>query len=83
VNVAILGAGAVGSSVAELAGEHGHVVTGLADSTGGVTDPDGIDVAAALNRKAAEGSVGPDVPTDVLDGSYDVLVVGVASTSTS
>jgi homoserine dehydrogenase len=80
VNVAVLGAGAVGSSVAELAGEYGHTVTGLADSTTGVSSPDGIDVASALERKADDGRVGNGSPQDVLDGSYDVLVEATPTT---
>jgi homoserine dehydrogenase len=80
VNVAVLGAGAVGSAVAELAAEYGHTITGLADSTTGVSSPDGIDVSAALDRKADEGRVGTGTPQDVLDGSYDVLVEATPTT---
>jgi len=80
VNVAVLGAGAVGSSVAELATEYGHTVTGLADSTTGVSSSDGIDVASALERKADDGRVGTRTPQDVLDGSYDVLVEATPTT---
>jgi homoserine dehydrogenase len=80
VNVAVVGAGAVGSAVAELASEYGHTVTGLADSTSGVTDPHGIDVALALDRKRSEGTVGSDAPDDVIDGPYDVLVEATPTT---
>jgi homoserine dehydrogenase len=74
MNLAVLGAGAVGSSVAELAGEYGHTVTALADSRSAAVDPDGIDVESALDRKDSEGVVGDSDPEHAIDGSYDVLV---------
>jgi homoserine dehydrogenase len=80
VRLAVLGAGAVGTSVAELAGEYGHTVTGLADSSSAVVDADGIDVTAALDAKRSEGAVGSGVPEDVLDGEYDVLVEATPTT---
>jgi homoserine dehydrogenase len=80
VKLAVLGAGAVGSSVADLAAEYGHTVTGLADSTTGVSSPDGIDVSSALERKAEEGRVGNSTPDDVLAGTYDVLVEATPTT---
>jgi homoserine dehydrogenase len=80
VNIAVMGAGAVGRSVAELAGEYGHTVTATADSTGAVVDADGIDVAAATARKRSEGSVGSDAVEDALEGSYDVLVEATPTT---
>jgi homoserine dehydrogenase len=58
VRLAILGAGAVGTSVAELASTYDHEVTALADSTSAVVDDDGVDVASALERKQTEGHVG-------------------------
>jgi len=80
VRLAVVGAGAVGSSVAELAGEYGHTVTALADSSSADVDPDGIDVAAALDRKNAEGVVGDGDVGDALDGTYDVLVEATPTT---
>jgi len=80
VRLAVVGAGAVGSSVAELASEYGHTVTALADSQSAAVDPDGIDVQAALDRKSAEGVVGGGDVTDALDGSYDVLVEATPTT---
>ncbi len=73
--LAILGVGAVGESVAELASEYGHTVTALADSGGAAIDPDGIDVSDALDRKDRTGTVadGADI-ADALAGPYDVLV---------
>jgi homoserine dehydrogenase len=80
VKLAVLGAGAVGSSVAELAGEYGHTVTALADSRSAAVDPGGIDVAGALGRKTDEGVVGPASPADALAGTYDVLVEATPTT---
>jgi homoserine dehydrogenase len=80
VKLAILGAGAVGSSVAELAGEYGHTVTALADSRSAAVDPDGIDVETATERKTEEGVVGSADPDDALAGTYDALVEATPTT---
>jgi homoserine dehydrogenase len=80
MRLAVLGAGAVGESVAELAGDYGHAVTAFADSAGAVVDPDGVDVEAALSRKAETGSVGSRSTEAVLDGEYDVLVEATPTT---
>jgi len=80
VRLAVLGAGAVGSAVAELAGEYGHRVTALSDSSSAVVAPDGIDVDAALDRKAETGRVGDAAPEAVPGGDYDVLVEATPTT---
>ena len=80
MRLAVLGAGAVGRSVAELAAEYGHTVTALADSRGAVADADGVDIAAALERKAEAGSVGDAAPDDALAAEYDVLVEATPTT---
>ena len=80
MRLAVVGAGAVGSSVTELAGEYGHTVTALADSQSAAVDPDGIDVQAALDRKNSAGVVGEGDVADALDGSYDVLVEATPTT---
>jgi len=80
VRLAVIGAGAVGSSVAELASDYGHTVTALADSKSAAVDPDGIDIDAALERKDEEGIVGSDDPVVALEGSYDVLVEATPTT---
>ncbi|MFB6134478.1 MAG: homoserine dehydrogenase [Halanaeroarchaeum sp.] len=80
MRLAIAGAGAVGRSVAELAGEYGHDVTAIADSTGAVLDAAGLDVARVFERKDAEGSVGGADPGEVLSGSADVLVEATPTT---
>jgi homoserine dehydrogenase len=74
MDLAIVGVGAVGRSVAELAGEYGHSVTAIADSSGAAIDPDGLDIDAALEHKDSDGSVGSGAVEDVLSAEYDVLV---------
>ncbi|MFB6170181.1 MAG: homoserine dehydrogenase [Haloarculaceae archaeon] len=74
MRLAIVGAGAVGRSVAELAGDYGHTVTAIADSSSAAVDPDGLDVAAVFERKDAEGRVGTAEPEAALDAAYDALV---------
>ncbi|PSQ16563.1 homoserine dehydrogenase [Halobacteriales archaeon QS_8_69_26] len=80
MRLAVLGAGAVGRSVAELAPGRGHEVVGIADSTSGVVDPDGVDVGAAFDRKNREGTVGTADPGAVLAAEYDVLVEATPTT---
>ncbi|MFB6143654.1 MAG: homoserine dehydrogenase [Halorientalis sp.] len=80
MRLAVLGAGAVGQSVAELAGEYGHAVTALADSSSAAVDPAGVDVAAALERKREDGRVGSGAPADALDAEYDALVEATPTT---
>jgi homoserine dehydrogenase len=80
VKLAVLGAGAVGRSVAELAGEYGHEVAALADSASAAVDPQGIDVAAALAEKEEASRVGSAAPADALDAEYDALVEATPTT---
>lgn len=80
MKLAVLGAGAVGQSVLELAGEYGHDVIGVADSTSARLDPDGIDTADAVTRKRETGSVGTDAPETVLAADYDVLIEATPTT---
>ncbi|MEF8784017.1 MAG: homoserine dehydrogenase [Haloarculaceae archaeon] len=80
MRLAVLGAGAVGASVAELAAEYGHTVTALADSRSATINPEGIDAEAAVDCKEAEGVVGNAEPEDALDGAYDVLVEATPTT---
>ena len=80
MRLAVLGAGAVGTSVAELAGEYGHTVTALADSQSAVVDESGIDVETALDRKRETGRVGEQNAEAALAGDYDVLVEATPTT---
>ncbi|EMA49900.1 MULTISPECIES: homoserine dehydrogenase [Halococcus] len=80
MRLAIIGCGAVGSAVAELAGEYGHRVTALADSTSATVDPDGIDVGTALERKAEGRGIGTDEIDRALDAEYDALIEATPTT---
>ncbi|SIQ75520.1 homoserine dehydrogenase [Haladaptatus litoreus] len=80
MKLAVLGAGAVGRSVAELAQEYGHTVTALADSTSAAVDSGGIDVEAVLARKNDDETVGTVAPNTVFEGEYDVLVEATPTT---
>ncbi|RDI71544.1 homoserine dehydrogenase [Halopelagius longus] len=78
--LAVVGAGAVGGSVVELAAEYGHTVTAFADSSSAAVDAEGLDPDAVLERKRAEGVVGSDDPEDAVDAEYDVLVEATPTT---
>ena len=80
MRLAVFGAGSVGRSVAELAGEFGHEVVGLADSSGAVVDDGGVAVEAALSTKDETGTVGDGDPADVLEADYDALVEATPTT---
>jgi len=80
LRLAVIGAGAVGRSVVELAPEYGHTVTALADSRSAAVDPDGLDAATVFDRKDAEGAVGAADPEDALAAEYDVLVEATPTT---
>ena len=79
MRLAIVGVGAVGRSVARLAGEHGHEVVGLADSTGAALG-DPLDVAATLERKSETGTVGREPHEALLQTDYDALVEATPTT---
>ncbi|QSG10201.1 homoserine dehydrogenase [Halapricum desulfuricans] len=80
MRLAIAGAGAVGRSVAQLAGDDGHDVTAIADSRSAAVDPDGLDIDAVLERKDSEGAVGTADPEDALAAEYDALVEATPTT---
>ena len=80
MKLAVVGAGAVGRAVCDLAGSYGHAVTALADSTSAVIDPEGIAVEAALARKESDGIVGSDDPESAFETEYDVLVEATPTT---
>ncbi|RQH03422.1 homoserine dehydrogenase [Natrarchaeobius oligotrophus] len=80
MKLAVLGAGDVGRSVTDLAGEYGHDVVALADSSSAVIDPAGIDVERALERKVGGDPVGTADPESVFDADYDVLVEATPTT---
>ena len=80
MRLAVLGAGAVGGAVAELADEYGHEVVALADSSTAAVDDDGVDAAAAMEAKAAGAGLGAAAPEDALAADYDVLVEATPTT---
>jgi homoserine dehydrogenase len=80
VRLAVVGCGAVGTSVLELADEHGHDVVAVADSTGGVVDDGGLEAGDVLSRKRSRGVVGSDDPGAALAADYDVLVEATPTT---
>ena len=56
-SVAVQGFGNVGSFFARFVAELGATVVAISDSSGGIHNPDGIDVAAALAHKRGGGSI--------------------------
>ena len=80
MRLAVVGCGAVGTSVLELADEYGHNVVAVADSTGGVVDDGGLEAGDVLSRKRSRGVVGSDDPGAALAADYDVLVEATPTT---
>ncbi len=78
--LAVLGAGAVGRSVVELAAEYGHRVVAVADSSSAAVDADGLDTEAVIERKVETGSVGDEDAEAALEADYDVLVEATPTT---
>jgi homoserine dehydrogenase len=63
-----------------MAGSRGHAVVGLADSSGAVVDPGGVDAQTALRQKRERGTVGDGAVEDLLSAEYDVLVEATPTT---
>ncbi len=84
MRLAVIGAGAVGRSVVELAGEYGHEVVAVADSSSAVVADaqtgSGVDAEAVVTRKVEAGVVGDDDPEDALAADYDALVEATPTT---
>ncbi|WP_178915199.1 homoserine dehydrogenase [Natronomonas gomsonensis] len=80
MRLAVMGAGAVGSSVVELAGEYGHEVVAVADSSTAAVDDEGLDAEDVLARKRSRGVVGNQDPADALEADYDALVEATPTT---
>jgi len=55
--VAVQGAGAVARQVLRELDAYGHKVVAISDLRGGVTNPDGLDIAAVLAHRDSQGSV--------------------------
>lgn len=80
MKIAILGAGAVGQAVLRDAAAHGHTVVGVADSTSAVTDPDGLDPSAVIDRKEKSGTVGQE-SLDALFGAEAEAIIEATPTT--
>lgn len=80
MKLAIIGAGTVGSAVAEYAGAYGHTVVALADSTSSIVDDSGVDVEAALESKAESDVIGDADPDAALFADYDCLIEATPTT---
>ena len=80
MRLAIVGAGSVGRAVLNQASQRGHSVVAIADSSAAAVDPDGLDAAEILRRKAQEGQVGSAAPDTLFEAPYDVLVEATPTT---
>lgn len=80
MRIAIAGAGAVGTSVLELAEEYGHTVVGIADSSSAATGDEQVDVESVLQRKEETGAVGTQPAGELFKTEYDVLVEATPTT---
>jgi len=67
LTIAVQGFGNAGARFAERVAEAGHRVVAVSDSSGGVTDPDGLDVGVVAEAKAEHGSV-TDADAERCDG---------------
>jgi glutamate dehydrogenase (NAD(P)+) len=73
-HVAVQGFGNAGSIAARLMADEGSTIVAVSDSTGGITDPSGLDIARVIAWKSEHGTVqGFPGSTDV--SSSDVLFV--------
>ena len=57
LSVAVQGLGNVGGTVARLAAEAGAKVVAVSDSTGGIHNPNGLDIGKGIGWKAEHGTV--------------------------
>lgn len=80
MNIAIVGAGTVGQAVLRRAGDHGHTVVAIADSTSAAVDQTGLDPTTVLDRKKATGDVGNSPPADVFEADATAVVEATPTT---
>ncbi|MCU7958581.1 MAG: glutamate dehydrogenase [gamma proteobacterium symbiont of Bathyaustriella thionipta] len=80
ISVAVQGFGNVGSHAARLIAEQGARIVAVADHSGGVANPDGLDIAALMEWVAIEKSVKgfaggtPFNSADIIGWHADVLI---------
>jgi len=78
--VAVQGFGNAGSIAARLIGEEGATVVAVSDSTGGIHDPSGLDIAKVVAWKGEHGTVqgfpgSTDISNaDLLEVDCDILI---------
>ena len=78
--VAVQGFGNAGSIAARLIGEEGSTVVAVSDSTGGIHNPAGLDIAKVINWKSEHGTVqgfpgATDITNaEVLEVDCDILI---------
>jgi glutamate dehydrogenase (NAD(P)+) len=75
-SVAVQGFGNVGSYLARFLAQDGANVVAISDSAGGVYNPSGIDIEAAIARKRETGSIGGLPGTDAISND-DLLLLDV------
>ena len=82
LTIALQGFGNAGRWFAKAAANAGHAIVAIADSSGTITNPDGIDIESLAEVKAQEGKVtafedceASDDPADILGTQCDVLVL--------
>ena len=74
--VAVQGFGNVGRHLARLLAQDGAKIVALSDSAGGIHNPNGIDVAAAIAHKHETGSLGALPDTEPISND-DLLLLDV------
>lgn len=69
LTVAVQGFGNVGSNAARLIDEQGAIIVAVADHTGGVSNPEGLDIPALTEWVAEKGGVKGFAGGDAFDGA--------------
>ncbi|MEO8289855.1 MAG: Glu/Leu/Phe/Val dehydrogenase [Gaiellaceae bacterium] len=72
--IAVQGFGNVGSNLALILAEQGATIVALSDSNGGIHNPAGIDVAAALQHKKESGSLEGLAGTETITNDELLLI---------
>ena len=72
--VVVQGFGNVGRNLAELLADEGALIVGLSDATGGIVNPSGIDLVAAVAHKTETGALSGLANTDDVTNDEILLV---------